>query len=87
MSENFTWSSSTARPSSYSFLPLYNVRFAAGADVDRYLINAASCNFDGGHDQNIIIFCTNGTRSSESDRALATIKANKYTVFLNGVSL
>lgn len=87
MSENFTWSSSTVRPSSYSFIPLYNVRFATGTDVDNYLINAASCNFDSEHDKNIIIFCTNGTRSSASDTALATIKSNGYTVFLNGVAL
>lgn len=87
MSENFTWSSSTVRPSSYSFIPLYNVRFATGKDVDNYLINAASCNFDSGHDKNIIIFCTNGTRSSASDTALATIKSNEYTVSLNGVAL
>lgn len=87
MNENFTWSSSTVRPSSYSFIPLYNVRFATGTDVDNYLINAASCNFDSGHDKNIIIFCTNGTRSSASDTALATIKSNGYTVSLNGVSL
>lgn len=86
MSENFTWSSSTVRPSSYTFIPLYNVRFATGKDVDNYLINAASCNFDSGHDKNIIIFCTNGTRSSASDKALATIKSNGYTVFLNGVA-
>lgn len=87
MSENFTWSSSTVRPSSYSFLPIYNVRFATGKDVDNYLINAASCNFDSGHDKNIIIFCTNGTRSSASDTALATIKSNGYKVSLNGVAL
>lgn len=87
MSENFTWSSSTVRPSSYSFLPIYNVRFATGKDVDNYLINAASCNFDSGHDKNIIIFCTNGTRSHESDTALATIKSNGYTVYLNRVTL
>lgn len=87
MSENFTWSSSTVRPSSYSFIPLYNVRFATGTDVDNYLINAASCNFDSGHDKSIIIYCTNGTRSSASDTALATIKSNGYRVYLNGVSL
>lgn len=87
MSENFTWSSSTVRPSSYSFIPIWNVRFATGTDVDNYLINAASCNFDSGHDKNIIIFCTNGTRSSASDAALATIKSNGYTVSLNGVDL
>lgn len=87
MNENFTWSSSTVRPSSYSFIPLYNVRFATGKDVDNYLINAASCNFDSGHDKNIIIFCTNGTRSSASDTALATIKSNGYTVSLNGLTL
>lgn len=87
MSENFTWSSSTVRPSSYSFLPLYYVRFATGTDVDNYLINTASCNFDSGHDKNIVIFCTNGTRSSASDTALATIKSNGYSVSLNGVSL
>lgn len=87
MSENFTWSSSTVRPSSYSFLPLYNVRFATGTDVDKYLINAASGNFDSGHDKNIILFCTNGTRSSSSDTALATIKSKGYWVSLNGVSL
>ncbi len=87
MSENFTWSSSTVRPSSYSFIPLYNVRFATGKDVDNYLINAASCNFDSGHDKRIIIFCTNGTRSSASDTALATIKSNGYTVSLNRVAL
>ena len=87
MDENFTWSSSTARPSSYSFIPIYNVRFATGTDVDNYLINAASCNFDSGHDKNIIIFCTNGTRSSASDTALATIKSNGYSVSLNGISL
>lgn len=87
MSENFTWSSSTVRPSSYSFIPIYNVRFATGKDVDNYLINAASCNFDSVHDKNIIIFCTNGTRSSASDTALATIKSNGYTVSLNGVTL
>ena len=87
MDENFTWSSSTVRPSSYSFIPLYNVRFATGTDVDNYLINAASCNFDSGHDQNIKIFCTNGTRSSASDAALATIKSNGYSVSLNGVAL
>ena len=87
MSENFTWSSSTVRPSSYSFIPIYNVRFATGKDVDNYLINAASCNFDSGHDKNIIIFCTNGTRSSASDTALATIKSNGYTVSLNRITL
>lgn len=87
ITENFTWSSSTVRPSSYSFLPLYSVRFATGTDVDNYLINAASCKFDSGHDKNIIIFCTNGTRSSASDKALATIKSNGYNVSLNGVSL
>lgn len=87
MDENFTWSSSTVRPSSYSFIPLYNVRFATGTDVDNYIINAASCNFDSGHDKNIKIFCTNGTRSSASDTALATIKSNGYSVSLNGVSL
>lgn len=87
MSENFTWSSSTVRHSSYSFIPLYNVRFATGTDVDNYLINAASCKFDSGHGRNIIIFCTNGTRSSVSDTALATIKSNGYSVSLNGVSL
>lgn len=87
MDENFTWSSSTVRPSSYSFIPLYNVRFAAGTDVDNYLINAASCNFDSGHDKGIKIFCTNGTRSSASDTALATIKSNGYTVSLNGEDL
>ena len=87
MDENFTWSSSTVRPSSYSFIPLYHVRFAAGTDVDNYLINVASCNFDSGHDKNIIIYCTNGTRSSASDTALATIKSNGYSVSLNGVDL
>lgn len=87
MDENFTWSSSTVRPSSYSIIPLYNVRFATGTDVDNYLINAASCNFDSGHDKSIKIFCTNGTRSSASDTALATIKSNGYNVYLNGVSL
>lgn len=87
MSENFTWSSSTVRPSSYSFLPMYNARFATGKDVDNYLINVASCKFDSGHDKNIIIFCTNGTRSSASDTALATIKSNGYNVSLNGVAL
>lgn len=87
MSENFTWSSSSVRPSSYSFLPLYNVRFATGKDVDNYLINVANCNFDSVHDKNIIIFCTNGTRSSASDTALATIKSNRYSVSLNGVAL
>lgn len=87
MSENFTWSSSTVRPSSYSFIPLYRVRFATGTDVDNYLINAASCNFDDKHDKNIIIFCTNGTRSSASNAALTTIKSNGYNVSLNGVAL
>lgn len=87
MNENFTWSSSKVRPSSYSFIPLYRVRFATGKDVDNYLINAASCNFDSGHDKNIILFCTNGTRSSASDAALATIKSNGYSVSLNGVTL
>ena len=87
MSDNFTWSSSTIRPSSYSFIPLYSVRFATGTDVDNYLINAASCNFDSGHDKNIIILCTNGTRSSASDTALATIKSNGYSISLNGVAL
>lgn len=87
MDENFTWSSSTVRPSSYSFIPLYNVRFATGTDVDNYLINAASCNFDSGHSKGIKIFCTNGTRSSASDTALATIKSNGYNISLNGVSL
>lgn len=87
MSENFTWSSTTARPSSYSFLPLYRVRFATSTDVDNYLINAANCNFDEGHDKNIIISCTNGTRSSASDDALATIKSNGYNVSLNGATL
>lgn len=87
MSENFTWSSSSVRPSSYSFIPLYNVRFATGKDVDNYLINVSSCNFDSPHDKNIIIFCTNGTRSSASDTALATIKSNGYSVSLNGVAL
>lgn len=87
MDENFTWSSSTVRPSSYSFIPLYNIRFATGTDVDNYLINAASCNFDSGHDKGIKIFCTNGTRSSASDAALATIKSNGYNVSLNGIYL
>lgn len=87
MNENFTWSSSTVRPSSYSFIPMYKVRFATGTDVDNYLINVSSCNFDSGHDKHITIFCTNGTRSSASDTALATIKSNGYTVSLNGVTL
>jgi len=87
MSEAFTWSSTTARPSSYSFLPLYNVRFSTGTDVDNYLINIANCVFDKGHDKGIIIYCTNGTRSSASDSALATIKSNGYNVSLNGVTL
>lgn len=85
--DNFTWSSSTVRPSSYSFIPLYRVKFATGTDVDNYLINAASCKFDSGHDKDIVIYCVSGTRSSASDAALATIKSNGYTVSLNGVAL
>lgn len=74
----------TTRPSDYPILVSLENPMNLGDDLDAMLINQANCSMDG---RATLTLMANGTRTSASDAAVATLKGKGCTVVINGETL